>query len=84
MLPADGELLTELKTRLSTRDGSDPFYETLLPLAKTLLVGIAWLERGAAPFPTAVSVGSEFNGRWGREIGQKWAGDLIGEVSIFS
>jgi len=51
LIPADGELLTELKTRLSTRDGSDPFYETPRPIAKTLLVGIAWLKRGDALFP---------------------------------
>ena len=38
LIPADGELLTELKTRLSTRDGSDPFYETPRPIAKTLSV----------------------------------------------
>lgn len=51
IIPADGELLTELKTRLSSRDGNDPFYETPRPIAKTLLVGIAWPERGKFLFP---------------------------------
>lgn len=51
LIPADGELLTELKTRLSTRDGSDPFYPTPRPIAKTLLVAITWPERGNFLFP---------------------------------
>jgi ABC-type Fe3+ transport system substrate-binding protein len=51
LIPADGALLTELKTRLSARDGGDPFYETPRPIATTLLVGIAWPERGNLLFP---------------------------------
>uniref|UniRef100_B8HVW2 ABC transporter substrate-binding protein n=1 Tax=Cyanothece sp. (strain PCC 7425 / ATCC 29141) TaxID=395961 RepID=B8HVW2_CYAP4 len=51
LIPANGEILQELSDRWRTQNNSDPFYEPPLPIAKTLLVGIAWTERGKVLFP---------------------------------
>ncbi|MBU7582677.1 MAG: substrate-binding domain-containing protein [Nostoc sp. TH1S01] len=51
LIPANGEILTELSDRLRTTSQTEPFYDTPRPLAKTLLVGIAWPERGKVLFP---------------------------------
>lgn len=51
LIPANGEILTELRDRWRTQNGSDPFYQDPRPIAKTLLVGIAWPERGKVLFP---------------------------------
>lgn len=47
LIPANGELLTELQQRL----GADAFYEPPQPVAQTLLVVIAWFDRGQVLFP---------------------------------
>jgi len=52
LIPANGEILQELADRLRTQDGGEPFYGAPQPLAKTLLVGIAWSDRGQVLFPT--------------------------------
>jgi ABC-type molybdate transport system substrate-binding protein len=46
LIPANGELLEEL-----TRNNKEPFYDTPQAIAKTMLVGIAWQERGKILFP---------------------------------
>lgn len=51
LIPASGEILTELGDRWRTQTGSEPFYDPPRPIAKTLLVGIAWPERGKRLFP---------------------------------
>ncbi|MEA5621039.1 substrate-binding domain-containing protein [Cronbergia sp. UHCC 0137] len=51
LIPANGELLTELSERLRATNNNDPFYDTPQPIAKTLLVAIAWPERGKVLFP---------------------------------
>ncbi|MBD2437743.1 extracellular solute-binding protein [Nostoc sp. FACHB-110] len=51
LIPANGEILAELSDRLRTTTQTEPFYNTPQPLAKTLLVGIAWPERGKVLFP---------------------------------
>ncbi|BAZ33033.1 hypothetical protein NIES4074_55420 [Cylindrospermum sp. NIES-4074] len=52
LIPANGEILTELSDRLkATNNNTNPFYDTPRPIAKTLLVGIAWTERGKVLFP---------------------------------
>lgn len=52
LIPANGEILTELSDRLkATNNNTNPFYDTPQPIAKTLLVGIAWTERGKVLFP---------------------------------
>lgn len=51
LIPANGVLLQELSDRWRTQNNSSPFYETPLPVAKTVLVGIAWPERGNVLFP---------------------------------
>jgi ABC-type molybdate transport system substrate-binding protein len=44
LIPADAELLDELQERWRSQNQGEPFYEQPQPLAKTLLVGIAWPE----------------------------------------
>lgn len=52
LIPANGEILTELSDRLKAiNNNTNPFYDTPRPIAKTLLVGIAWTERGKVLFP---------------------------------
>jgi ABC-type molybdate transport system substrate-binding protein len=51
LIPANNELIKELETRLSTQGESEPFYNNPQPIAKTILVGIAWSERGKVLFP---------------------------------
>ncbi|MEB3358254.1 MAG: substrate-binding domain-containing protein [Synechococcales bacterium] len=53
IIPANGELLEELGDRWQAQEGSDPFYDAPQPIAKTMLVGIAWSERGAVLFPNS-------------------------------
>ncbi|MGF1512585.1 MAG: substrate-binding domain-containing protein [Elainellaceae cyanobacterium] len=49
LIPANGELLQEVSDRW--QDGDNPFYGSPEPIAKTLLVGIAWSDRGRVLFP---------------------------------
>jgi ABC-type Fe3+ transport system substrate-binding protein len=51
LIPANGEILSELNERWRSQNGNDPFYGTPRPIAKTILVAIAWPERGQALFP---------------------------------
>lgn len=52
LIPANGEMLEELSDRWQSQNHTDPFYEEPRPIAKTLLVGIAWTDRGNTLFPT--------------------------------
>ncbi|MBE9205779.1 substrate-binding domain-containing protein [Nostoc sp. LEGE 06077] len=51
LIPANGEILAELGDRLRATNSTEPFYDSPRPLAKTLVVGIAWPERGKVLFP---------------------------------
>ncbi len=51
LIPANGEILEELASRLQSAGDREPFYNTPQPIAKTILVGIAWPERGKVLFP---------------------------------
>lgn len=51
LIPANGVILNELTNRWKAQNNSEPFYETPRPIAKTMLVGIAWQERGKVLFP---------------------------------
>lgn len=51
LIPASGEILTELSDRWQVQNQSEPFYSQPQPLVKTFLVGIAWPERGKVLFP---------------------------------
>lgn len=51
LIPANGEILTELSDRLRATNNTDPFYDSPTPIAKTLLVAIAWPQRGKVLFP---------------------------------
>ena len=51
LIPANGQILKELDTRWRAQNNSDPFYDAPRPVAKTLLVAIAWAERGKVLFP---------------------------------
>jgi ABC-type molybdate transport system substrate-binding protein len=51
LIPANGEILTELSDRLQASNNTNPFYDSPRPVAKTMLVGIAWPERGKVLFP---------------------------------
>lgn len=50
-IPGNGEILTELSDRLRAIYKTEPFYDAPQPIAKTMLVGIAWPERGKVLFP---------------------------------
>lgn len=51
LIPANGEILMELRERWQAQNGSDPFYEPPRPIVRTILVGIAWADRGKVLFP---------------------------------
>lgn len=51
LIPANGELLEELSDRWRTQNQGEPFYNQPRAIASTLLVGIAWPERGQVLFP---------------------------------
>ena len=51
LIPASGEILTELSQRWQAQNQTQPFSQTPQPIAKTFLVGIAWPERGNTLFP---------------------------------
>lgn len=53
LIPADGQLLSELEQRwqAQTPNGGKLFATEPQPIVKTLLVGVAWPERGQVLFP---------------------------------
>lgn len=51
LIPANGETLTELANRWKAQNNSEAFYEQPTAIAKTVLVAIAWQERGEILFP---------------------------------
>jgi ABC-type molybdate transport system substrate-binding protein len=51
LIPANEQLITELETKLKTQGQEDIFYNQPETIAKTLLVAIAWQERGKTLFP---------------------------------
>ncbi|MGF1590252.1 MAG: extracellular solute-binding protein [Pleurocapsa sp.] len=51
LIPANGEILTELASRSKAQNNRDAFYDQPKAIAKTILVGIAWQERGKMLFP---------------------------------
>ena len=51
LIPANGETLTELASRWKAQNNSEAFYEQPTAIAKTVLVAIAWQERGEILFP---------------------------------
>ena len=51
LIPANGQILEELSTRWKAQNNSEPFYAKPQAIAKTILVGIAWQERGKIIFP---------------------------------
>ncbi|WP_330204232.1 substrate-binding domain-containing protein [Cyanobacterium sp. Dongsha4] len=51
LIPANSELITELETTLKAQGETDIFYYPPEAIARTLLVAIAWEERGKVLFP---------------------------------
>ncbi len=51
LIPANGKLIKELDNRLKAQGETEPFYNNPQPIAKTILVGIAWPQRGNILFP---------------------------------
>ncbi|MEM6611875.1 MAG: substrate-binding domain-containing protein [Cyanobacteria bacterium P01_C01_bin.72] len=51
LLPANGEILVELANRWEAQNNSQVFAQPPTAIAKTLLVAIAWQERGKTLFP---------------------------------
>ncbi|HIK38000.1 MAG TPA: substrate-binding domain-containing protein [Geminocystis sp. M7585_C2015_104] len=51
LMPANGELLKELETTLKAQGEAEVFYDTPKPIAKTVMVGVGWEERGNILFP---------------------------------
>ena len=52
LIPANGQLLVDMRDRWLAQHETEPFAEPPRAIAKTLLVGIAWAERGAILFPS--------------------------------
>ncbi|MDR9402032.1 MAG: substrate-binding domain-containing protein [Halothece sp. Uz-M2-17] len=50
LIPANGQILDQLEQRWS--GNGEAFYETPSAIAKTMLVGIAWTDRGQVLFPS--------------------------------
>jgi ABC-type molybdate transport system substrate-binding protein len=51
LLPGNAELIKELEERWRAQNNSDAFYGSSRPIAKSVLVGIAWADRGKVLFP---------------------------------
>ncbi|BAQ66244.1 hypothetical protein GM3709_3009 [Geminocystis sp. NIES-3709] len=51
LIPANSELINELETKLKAQGETKIFYDNPKAIVKTLLVGIAWEERGKVLFP---------------------------------
>jgi ABC-type molybdate transport system substrate-binding protein len=51
LIPANAESLNELQTRWRSQNGSEAFLDRPKEIAKTMLVGISWVERGKTLFP---------------------------------
>jgi len=51
LIPANAESLTELEERWRAQNSESAFYSTPQPIAKSILVGIAWGDRGKVLFP---------------------------------
>jgi ABC-type molybdate transport system substrate-binding protein len=54
LIPASASFVKEVAERWKSQNQSDAFYQQPTPIAKTLLVGIAWTERGKVLFPKGV------------------------------
>lgn len=54
LIPANGVLLGELEERWQAQSNTSPFYGTPEAIAKTVLVGVAWPERGDILFPAGI------------------------------
>ncbi|MDX2214807.1 MAG: substrate-binding domain-containing protein [Oculatellaceae cyanobacterium bins.114] len=51
LIPASADLIAELGDRWRAQNGDEPFYDAPRPIAKTILVAIAWADRGGILFP---------------------------------
>lgn len=51
LMPSSRELLMELDTRWKAQDSAEAFFEAPRALASTIMVGVAWPERGKVLFP---------------------------------
>lgn len=51
LIPGNQELLTELQERWQSQNSDRAFYEAPRPIAKSVLVGVAWADRGKVLFP---------------------------------
>ena len=51
LIPANAESLTELEERWRAQNTDAPFYSAPQPIAKSILVGVAWSDRGKVLFP---------------------------------
>ncbi len=51
LIPANDQILTQLRDRLRAQGETEIFWDEPQPIAKTMLVGIAWPERGKVLFP---------------------------------
>jgi ABC-type molybdate transport system substrate-binding protein len=51
LIPADRQLLDDLQARWQAQSSEAPFYADPQPIARTILVAIAWPERAKALFP---------------------------------
>lgn len=52
LIPANEQTLTQLRDRLQAQGETEIFWDEPQPVAKTMLVGIAWPDRGKVLFPS--------------------------------
>jgi ABC-type molybdate transport system substrate-binding protein len=81
LIPANGDLLTELNERWRTQNGDSPFVDVPQPIAKSILVAIAWANRGKVMFPNGQFSWSRLEralqaGNWGAIGGSKNWGSI--------
>jgi ABC-type Fe3+ transport system substrate-binding protein len=51
LMPGNQELLTELQERWQSQNQDNLFYDAPRPIAKSVLVGVSWADRGKVLFP---------------------------------
>lgn len=69
LIPANEQTLTQLSDRLKAQGETEIFWDEPQPVAKTMLVGVAWPERGKVLFPNGQFQWSRLesamrSGRW--------------------
>jgi Bacterial extracellular solute-binding protein len=81
LMPANAEIVKELGDRFRTQNNSEAFYDAPKPIAKTMLVAVAWSDRGKVLFPDGKFQWSQIEramqaGKWSALGGQSQWGSF--------